>query len=1611
MSTRMFIEAIQRFSRVARSLTNGAVRWLLRNLLRLSRYPRLTQPGFVLPTTVLLLLVLTLTVGSIGYRTYTRAQQTIGERQQRVIYNAASPALDRAKAKLEFMFDRTKDSRIPAGSPPEGYLMSMMLNDGAAIAEYGNQPAPVLDPANIDGDPYTLPGEERIDINEDSRLDNAWRYSGDINNDGVDETVVYSILLSTPASGSDAPLGAADKASVAERASRLQVRHGPLSNATAQNPACDINTDINPERGWTPDTNNPNNLRKNLQVDVFVQRTPANGVNNGTVSTLEFHQDREVRRGIIWGAWFRNDLEIFPGPRFNWNGAMHTEGNLIVGTQSADRFNGYLVSSPKSCFFTKRNSEITVREFGQETLSDGTVRPAFQGQYINGRINTSGTAQSKFHIWSPGAADDTSASTRFNVNTDSAVNGNPPADYALDPVILQTLDFSVARNVTNPSANRDPFWEGGASLRGKGRMRQELSDTTPYVDDFFRADNRYGPKPRYNDTLTIPAGLGIGAEIGNVDDLVRETPPVDGTCEQVGLDGYWERRALCEGMRVIVGQRLELGDPMGWGGPTKNPANNRFSAAFEPLRPWDTCTANSTGRCNEARQRRSLWDNLAAVQGAVVYHSASQDSEEPIACFASAVHPGTATTLANSSTFENLAFGVTNAAGTPAFTPRTDGLVYGQNLPVISDFFRGKGTNGWEFQAPTAAIFGNANWLAALQNLATYAGDPNGGAPSFEPVQDTNVHPFPSMAMWGDFSMLRKVLERLGAVGYGALSPADKTTLHSAACTVGMLAYNVDYLEKFDLDAVNSAVLGIANSTADLNGLRGALRQIRTGQLTVPSTGSPLTIPVTYPYSIANDPQPEFFVRQLERWRDVFPLTDTTNRSILNQYIALARLIITKEQVARDRTWGFLEEDADKYGRAPLGHCALWMGQTGSGTTPPSTIVGTAVTPIGADPDNSEPLRLLCSYRPRYPILYSLFPAKDEVAPFATPLGQDPKQITTHDSATYQPPLIAAYAGFEQHPEEIRLTRDQEDSGNYLLPYILPVNSSNYAIVRPEDVSLLPLGIGSWTLPVEASGTGKTPSNNRDTLIKVCYDTVGVCPFDNRLTNNGNPVTSAFDPVDGSLFRVAFKDTAPFNGREMMSTRMLDVNVDFIRRTQYESDFWLPRSGIIYAFREDAVSEREIVRPTGVGINYSSCDTVNEIITAACGMKTTGSAYASVDPPVNNVNKITTKPVDFHADPERRVHGFRLRNGSTVQRNPQVPEADRRGLSFITDNALYVQGNFNLHQNAGGAPQEEFTQPLDASFNNFYTRSTLNENFARGGDQWLPSELLADAVTILSDNFCDGSIEDGVLTAGLGAGANLGGFYSTLQSYGCINNPTVTSYLNQNRPATNPTVTGYGTRWLRTHPGDSVGLRIAGNGGPAPTEEGSSPIYFDRSGNPMRLQGGTNPSISTARSYTQNYVAISDGKPLISPIAGTRVNAIIISGLVPSRSLQSYGGLHNFPRFLEDWETGSNDLFISGAFLQLNFSNQATGPYDHDAWEVGVTPTSAESIAYYRPPNRRWGYDVGIQYAPASPIAVRFSPPEFTRSEFYSEPPANDPYMRNLCKQIPGNAETDCLEN
>ncbi|MGB3615820.1 MAG: hypothetical protein WBA10_18635, partial [Elainellaceae cyanobacterium] len=785
-------------------------RLLLRLLFALPRrvaQPRLAQAGFILPTVVLLLLVVSLTVGSITLRTFTRTTQAIGDRQQQVIYNAATPAIDRAKAKLEYLF--SQDERLPSGVPGEQQLLAMMANDGQ---NRGGPTVAQLDVPLTGGgvaSPYSFPGEIPIDIDGLAGADNAWQFPVDSDGDGEDDTVVaYSILFQTPANLNDL----ADSDSLGARATGLEVRNGPLSSAAASS-VCNNIASATVQEGWFSNAGSPV-VSKNFQVNAIaipgtfdaagtLQPNPL-----GTVATLEFQQDRQINQGNKWGAWFRNDLEVFPGPQFRWNGAMHTEGNFIVGESVAPAaFNAFLISSTASCLNTSaEDSEITLGE--PVPVDNGDI--PFVGQVISGRVvgDTANDERSNIHVFDPDNPIVTPPQTRLEAGTDSVAATLPVADLALDPIRLLAEDISVYRNP--PAADiRDADWPVGAEADGApviDRRIRNQSEPLPRVGDSYRADDRYGPQPRYavpsadgaDDFIEVPA-LGVPIPAGNAGLVGDGDGAVDAI--EIGLDGYWERRARNQGMRIVVGPRLQLGDPYGWSG------------ANESLYPFDECTANNADNCHKARQRRTLADHLAAVQATAIYRAGLNinDSDVPRVCLATTGHPGTAKTLRDSATFEALEI------------PFSDPDDPAATRAILTDFFTGRGTNGWEFDFPylddndVAGEIGPADPLGiALRNLAQFAGDPSGGAPSFPPVQDGEVHPYPLMAMWGDFSKQRRVLELIdGGTPYATLSPADKSTLHTAICTLGMLGYNVNYLTQFDPTTAN-AQYGDGGSVEDV---------------------------------------------------------------------------------------------------------------------------------------------------------------------------------------------------------------------------------------------------------------------------------------------------------------------------------------------------------------------------------------------------------------------------------------------------------------------------------------------------------------------------------------------------------------------------------------------------------------------------------------------------------------------------------------------------------------------------------------------------------------------------------------------------------------------------
>ncbi|MEM1425095.1 MAG: hypothetical protein AAGF75_00875, partial [Cyanobacteria bacterium P01_H01_bin.130] len=1335
----------------------------------------------------------------------------------------------------------------------------------------------------------------------------------------------------------------------------------------------------------------------------------------------------------------------------------------------------------------------------------------------------------------------------FTPTTDSVDGVSSSIDLALDPLPLFTEDRSERRNdnnVRNGGWTQQPYVQAGRT--------QNDSLRRPYLDDFYRADNRYGPRASYGggeeEDNQLPAGTQIGAPIGGNLGLIRNSNP--SSTSDLGLDGYWERRAIQEGLRLIVGQRLELG------GDSMNPLGYpQDNAEFDGTRPHATL------------QRRSLRDLLAAVQGTLVYHHSSSGGAEPVAAMATVVHPGTPDSLKAANTFERLPeqFVVRNIPGLRGLF----GDQFGDEPnEVVTDFFEGRGTNGWEFdvtrlnammpagtdESRATVQFAEPALRQAVQNLAALAGDPEGAFPALQ--EAGTVHPYPELTKGGNFSELRRSLTN------GLDSPADQSTQQTAGLTMGMLGYNLSYLDAFDYEAPQTQAImenlaeqlgRIGDKTANFGTSLTGIDEGTQGDPNLPdSDAAAWSTPASTPGAVSTDflnaRRQDYEsgkvdilrqTKQLDRpfavrvypsqsilaggsagalatsasdaskyvevqlsdaqgapeasppfadaptWQEesprvppeayVFALGEANgnpnengvNQTDLQQW---ARLVALKEQVLRDRSFGF----APSFGRArntgganPNRHQFSYRIEHVYPSDPTATY--TNFSGLGEDlnddgildpgedvnfngrldvqnergpidyndngttddrhefdengsgvPDNGEDLNgnnvfdrtawyafggrtfyqgeyyefgcdfsqstgnnyfgfgiptdfaterrflhlatTLCPVEAKYPSLYYLFPTADH----------DFKSDRIVTDAT-----VVGAPGGGTTTETVEVNYTQPRAGldeDYLDPFLTDgqvaaiIGNTQFVAIDPAVIAIQPMPLDNWRIPLDR---GVTPPTD-------CAGSAPLC------SQSGLIAEVAPGGVPPVYHHPGIIDAAFFDSRDLLVTRTLDLDLNMLRDSGYSpgeigSDTWLPfgdvenqlDGGLVYAFREDALREDAIARPPSVG-NWAAYAANPD----AQNFRMRVSSFPGQDPPVNDTTGISPKPVDYYADPDRRSHGFRLRNGETIRRVGGGPEAENLfGMSMITDNTLYIKGDLNFHR-VGGNEIEEFNTALLEDYSNFYTRTQLNGQFANpSDDDWRPVELLADIVSPLSAAFCEGSVQDS-LTDGL---------IATSDTYGCArpsgSNQVYTSFSNNDRPTTLGPPSGW---WHENR------FNILS----PPAVDYAGRLLRRTNGVPQRYPSGNFEDPGTTPRTT------------IPSAIETTVNAVLVSGIGPTRYNQSYGGLHNFPPLLERWR--DIPLRMSGAFLQLSFRTSSTGPYDSDAWETNENPDVDEAVVYYRPPLRRWGYDVGLQYAPAGPIASRFVTLGDTRSEFYSEPTADDPYVCLLRRTIPDHDSSDC---
>ncbi|MEH1925324.1 hormogonium polysaccharide biosynthesis protein HpsA [Nostoc sp.] len=571
---RQLVKAIQKtFKQISKqflSTINKQIIWLLRAIFGTRRKRGSENAGFLLPTVAMVLIVVVLLTTVILFRSFERSKNASNVRVNEAVLNAASPALDRARAKLDKLFD---DHRLPRATPSDAALESAFKN-------YLNE--------------YTFGDETQLNLNytdpnatptRQDPLPTSWMYPIDTDNNGKFDTyTLYGIYFRNP------PItnGAYNRAR-----NPLEARTPPMTSGSISNGCQDTlgtSATLVGSTGWF---NIASKLKKSFFVytaNVPITDQSATGnyepfKGNKGFSALEYQQDRVQLPLVNNAVVYEDDVELTPGPAFNLNGRILTNSNFLTGS-GFQTVTLYQVSSKNSCFYDQDNSKIIVggnlaaggfTDSGD--LGNSTGVHLFQGQGSD--PNTSyGVKDNKSVAGVPTNIAYNSSAYVQRINL--LVQAQASYDASTDPQevkdgITQQLKVLNLTTSTASTAQQASIRNNQLGLYFKKRTRRvpynEISSGTDAVGTYNITDNKplqgSGDSLRPPDTWVYPFDPSDGKTKTNYANLTLKANSSDSTKllpsatettkqQQVGKEQY-------VGDRVLLGNNLPA---LWWNGTT-----------------------------------------------------------------------------------------------------------------------------------------------------------------------------------------------------------------------------------------------------------------------------------------------------------------------------------------------------------------------------------------------------------------------------------------------------------------------------------------------------------------------------------------------------------------------------------------------------------------------------------------------------------------------------------------------------------------------------------------------------------------------------------------------------------------------------------------------------------------------------------------------------------------------------------------------------------------------------------------------------------------------------------------------------------------------------------
>jgi len=464
--SKVIVSLLRRVLGVTRSGAKRLMRAMLRSLMAMGRRARLPVAGFVLPTVTMVLLVVILLTVAITLRSFDRGNLARNVRVNQQVLAAATPALDRAKAKIQFML--YEDPQRPTATPSDNEMYRMMSAAGTTnndIYTFGDEERLTLKyDLNVDG--TIAPPANPPDAEKDEQIKTGWKYAVDTDNNGKFDTyTLYGIFFRSPERETASPNAGTFKRS----RKPLEARTPPMTGKIAD-PKCAVaagtSASLVGDSGWYK---SEGKLKKSFFVYTvnLPITTPANANEEAfkgipSFSALEYQQDQTRVPLSNNAVVYEDDLEISAGVDFRINGRMFTNSNFFATTGQDVNGNPktlklFQVSSPASCFYEQENSKIIV---SGNAVNAGVVTPA---RTVAVDLFTQGGQPTQTTLISSASSDkldllynNEAYSDRLSTIVDTWIasttpNPVPPisAPVAADPVSVQQLtkgpDFVTSR--------------------------------------------------------------------------------------------------------------------------------------------------------------------------------------------------------------------------------------------------------------------------------------------------------------------------------------------------------------------------------------------------------------------------------------------------------------------------------------------------------------------------------------------------------------------------------------------------------------------------------------------------------------------------------------------------------------------------------------------------------------------------------------------------------------------------------------------------------------------------------------------------------------------------------------------------------------------------------------------------------------------------------------------------------------------------------------------------------------------------------------------------------------------------------------------------------------